>query len=290
MCSINQRRRARAWRDMFADQRWANGVTRPANARAVRRLVSGRLAWFCEAPDEAFWDRHWAQSIQRFSLGPTTPEQLGELASPLRRFLPRSGLVLEAGCGAGGYVAVLRNLGYKVEGVEWGHKTVEAIRLHNPGFPVRVGDVSRLDVPNGHYAGYLSLGVVEHREEGPEPFLREAYRVLALHGVALISVPWFHLLRRVKAYLGCYRGDPTGLGFYQYAFRTWDFEACLKAAGFTVVERFPYDGRKGVKDEIELVRQALAWPRIGWRLNRWLSTSAWVRKRFGHMMLFVCRK
>ena len=38
--------------------------------------------------------------------------------------------------------------------------------------PVREGDVTRLDVRDGSFAGYVSLGVMEHRREGPYRQLR----------------------------------------------------------------------------------------------------------------------
>lgn len=156
--------------------------------------------------------------------------------------------------------------------------------------PIRVGDVTQVDVPDGHYHGYISLGVVEHRQEGPEPFLQEAYRVLSDDGVMLISVPYFHPLRRVKARLGLYRGRVDGLAFCQYAFTAEEMNTILQQMGFTIVDTFLYDGFKGVKDEIPLLRQMFKWRGIGWCLQRWLRSWEWAERNLGHMILFVCRK
>ncbi|MCH8966537.1 MAG: hypothetical protein IID43_02575 [Planctomycetes bacterium] len=117
--------------------------------------------------------------------------------------------------------------------------------------PVRVGDVNNIEVPEHHYSGYISLGVVEHREEGPEPFLREALRVLSDDGEALISVPYFNPMRRAKAKLGFYRSKVADdASFYQYAYIPAEFVAILESEGFRVVERVPYSVIKGAKDEI----------------------------------------
>jgi hypothetical protein len=87
-----------------------------------------------------------------------------------------------------------------------------------------------------------------------------------------------------------YRGCPDGLEFYQYAFTEMDFAALLQTAGFEVVDQMLYDGFKGVKDEIPLLRQMFKWRGVGWRLRRWLRSWGWAERNLGHMILFVCRK
>jgi SAM-dependent methyltransferase len=215
---------------------------------------------------------------------------LGRFEEPFLRYLPRDGRVVDAGCGLGQYVLALRVRGYDVEGVEWGSGTVAAVRVLYPDLPIRVGDVTHLEVPDGHYAGYISLGVVEHRREGPEPFLREAFRVLSPGGVACISVPYFHPLRRLKACLGLYRGQTGDLEFYQYAFTETEFIRFLQEAGFKVTDRMLYDGFKGLKDEISPLRQMIEWRGIGRLVKRWLVSWKWAEQNFGHMILYVCRK
>jgi SAM-dependent methyltransferase len=164
------------------------------------------------------------------------------------------------------------------------------VRRLYPDLPIRVSDVSQLAVSDGCYGGYISLGVMEHRREGPESFLQEACRVLEPGGVAFISVPYFHVLRRMKAKLGLYRGRPDDLEFYQYAFDRPEFTALLQAAGFRIVDWMTYDGYKGVKDEIPLLRLISRWQGVGWRMQRWLRSWQWAERNLGHMILFVCRK
>lgn len=142
----------------------------------------------------------------------------------------------------------------------------------------------------GTNSGYISLGVVEHRQEGPERFLQEAYRVLETGGIAFISVPYFHHLRRLRARLGLYRGQRDGKRFYQYAFTQTEFASLLEAAGFSVIDRMLYDGYKGVKDEITLLPWMFTKPVVGWRLQQRLRSWKWAERNLGHMILFVCRK
>ena len=131
---------------------------------------------------------------------------------------------------------------------------------------------------------------MEHCKKGPEPFLKEAYRILKNDGVAIISVPCFHPLRRLKARLGFYRGQSNGLEFYQYAFTKLEFSSLLHAAGFTIIDEMLYDGFKGVKDEIPLLLHMLQWRFIGRYLEQWLRSSEYLKRNLGHMILFICRK
>ena len=257
---------------------------------AERIVENGRLAYYLEAADADFWNNHWKTYFSVESYAGAEAGALGSFEEIFTTHLPRTGHILEAGCGLGHYVVALHARGYQVEGVEWSEETVAAVKNLYPDLAIRVGDVTRLDAPDGYHAGYISLGVVEHRHDGPEPYLREAWRVLKPGGVALISVPYFHPLRRLKARLGIYQGRPEGLEFYQYAFTETDFAALLQTAAFEIIDQMLYAGFKGVKDEIPLLRQMFKWRGIGWRLQRWLQSWEWAERNLGHMILFVCRK
>jgi len=257
---------------------------------AERCVEKQRLAYYLDAVGLDFWEQHWKVYLSRENYAAAERGHLGCFEEPFTRYLPRQGRVLEAGCGLGQYTLALRVRGYDAEGVDWAPETVEAVRAMYPDLPIRVGDATHLEVPDGYYSGYISLGVVEHHREGPEPFLREACRVLKPGGVALISVPYFHPLRRLKAWLGLYRGRPDGLEFYQYAFTETEFAALLRAAGFEIIDQMLYGGFKGVKDETPLLRQMFEWRGIGWRLQGWLRSWEWAERNLGHMILFVCRK
>jgi SAM-dependent methyltransferase len=247
------------------------------------------LVYFGPAADAAAWDEHWAETITPEMYAGAKKGDLGLFEEIFPRWLPRDGKILEAGCGAGVRLLSIRARGWDIEGVEWGPDTVERALACWPGLPIRVGDVTALDVPDGYYSGYISLGVVEHRRAGPEPFLTEAYRVLKPGGVALLSVPTMHSLRRLKAALGLYRASGEEQEFYQYAFRKAEFQEFLEAAGFEVVDDMPYDGLKGLGDEV---------PGLGWLLRQGLRVPVlkrWVKRRlrhsmFGHMLLYVARK
>ena len=94
-------------------------------------------------------------------------------------WLPREGLILEAGCGLGGPVIALRAAGYRnVVGMDYAHNALQAARRHTPGLPLFTGDLHAIPCAAASIGAYLSFGVLEHFEQGMGPGLAEARRVL----------------------------------------------------------------------------------------------------------------
>ena len=167
-------------------------------------------------------------------------------ASPLteliERHLPAGGRLLEAGCGLGQYVLLLRERGRAAVGADW---SLEALRAGaRLGAPLAVMDLRALAVVTGGIAAYLSLGVVEHDPEGPDAILREAARVVPAGGALLLSVPYWNGVRRLATpYLRrqARRTREAGGQFYQYAFTRRELGRRLAAHGFAVTGFHPYD-------------------------------------------------
>jgi len=280
--------RAKGMKSLIGRFRSTPGIS--TSSEAERKVEGQRLVYYLYTADADFWDNHWRIHLSPEIYKRAEQGNLGRLEDPFTRYLPRQGRILEAGCGLGQYVLALRARGYEAEGVEWGTETVRTVRELWPDLPIRVGDVTNLDVPDGYYAAYISLGVVEHRQEGPEPFLHEAWRVLAPGGVVLISVPYLHPLRRLKARLGLYRGRTDGLEFYQYAFTREEFSDIVREAGFEILETRSHGGFKGVKDEIPLIRRMLGWWGVGWLLIRLLYRWRYAEQHLGNMLMIIGRK
>ena len=258
--------------------------------KTARCIEGRRLVYYRSQVNDDFWDTHWENNFSKEMYKGAERGYLGWFEEPFTRYLPKDGIILEAGCGLGKYLLALRMRGYDAEGVESGPETVKTVKALYPDLPIRVGDATRLDVSDDYYSGYISLGVVEHCRQGPGSIFKESNRVLKSGGVALFSVPYFHGLRRLKSYLGFYADHTDGLDFYQYAFTKQEFSSLLHAEGFTIVGEMLYDGFKGVKDEIPLLLRMFQWKYIGWRLEKWLRSSEFVKRNLGHMILFTCRK
>jgi SAM-dependent methyltransferase len=198
------------------------------------------LAYYSVAADREFWSEHW---------GGQTPEQLLAVArtSPLTDLivgaLPPTGVVLEAGCGLGQYVRLLRERGWNAIGVEWSTDALATAR-RAWAMPLAAMDLTALAMRPGSVTSYISLGVVEHNFAGPDAILAEARRVLAPGGTLVISVPYVNGLRRLAAPWMRRQSravEAAGGKFYQYFFTRADLLAALGRHGFSPLSAHPYD-------------------------------------------------
>jgi len=99
-------------------------------------------------------------------------------------------------------------------------------------------DVRSLPFPSDTFGVYMSLGVLEHFEDGPEEMLREARRVLRPHGLLFITVPLHTWLTEVAAVRRQKReGDAH---FFQYLFSRRELKELLQDNGFLSLEMRPW--------------------------------------------------
>ena len=176
---------------------------------------------------------------------------LDELAPYIRKHLKKEDKILEAGCGPARFVVSLLSLGYEnVEGIDTGQGTIDQVKSIFPDLPIGVGDVLQINKPDNYYDAYISVGVVEHRAEGPEPFFIEARRVLNTGGYAFISVPYVNPLRMLKKHLGYYHKPvPEGRIFFQYAFQKREFAKLLEENGFKILDHIGFAGMFTLRED-----------------------------------------
>jgi SAM-dependent methyltransferase len=256
--------------------------------RSGRRMEGSRLAYYETAPDSAFWDRLWATAESPEALAPFARGELYHFEAPFTAALPKDGRILEAGCGTGQWVVALRARGYRCFGIDFARDALQRARRRTPSLPLLVGDVGRMPLPASSIDAVISLGVVEHRQAGPEPWLDELRRIVRPGGRLLISVPYLNALRRRRARQGWYRDATDGLAFYQYAFAPDEFQALLRRAGFEPERLVGYDHRKCLRQEVPWL-QRLPGPlsRVVFKLSDYVPG---VSSRLGHMLLVVARR
>jgi len=254
-----------------------------------RYISNGRMAWYGEPGDEHYWYAYWKArlTVDYYTSAEKCDLTTDELGKVLLKAIYPDGLHLEAGCGAGFWVAALQQYGLMIEGIEYADGLVDLVHSVNPQLPIRQGNALHIDCPDRYYDTYLSIGVVEHRIEGPEPFLSEAYRVLKFGGKIIISVPYFGLLRSLKSRLSLYDHKPPFLPFFQYGFSRKEFTTILQKAGFSIEEvRVLYPHRL-LLEEMGLYQWAssLKW---GHLVRRWAESL--LCNKEGHMLLVVGQK
>ncbi len=246
------------------------------------------------------------------------------------KYVPKNGKVLEAGCGSGRFVYYLHNLGYDIVGIEIGKETVQFLNSQFPHLDIRQGDVRSLPFPDDSFDSIISLGVIEHVIEGIDGPIREMYRVLKTGSYAIVIVPSFNTIRRIKYRLGFlhleallialkrvnvlrklfgkspipsnrgnsvrplkqYKRWPIKGDFFEYRFRKEEFEEQLKRGGFQIVESVPVSLIDGIYHEFGRVFVKLSNHTFyPNRIGRWLNETLAKAPFFhNHMHLCVVKK
>lgn len=152
----------------------------------LRPLVSflkrGHLASkFGYALDTSLLQRLVSYSIYLF------PREVHLLAQQLRftHFVP-GGKLLDVGCGDGGYLAQMRDLGWEVEGVEVDPLAVKQARKLN--LPVYLGALEQKRFENNLFDAVIINHVIEHVHD-PLKVLKECYRILKPGGKLVVITP-----------------------------------------------------------------------------------------------------
>src|SRR3989339_883692 len=165
------------------------------------------------------------------------------LAVVLEEFLTKPNMkILEAGCGLGGWVQYLREKGHQVTGVEYESKVIEMVKAYDASFPIEQDNVSGLRFSDNSFDVYISLGVIEHYEEGPQKILQEAKRVLKTSGLAFITVPYLNIFRRFCAhpmrtiYLNLRRFMKKEDHFAEYRYTINELSSFLRELNFEIIK------------------------------------------------------
>jgi SAM-dependent methyltransferase len=136
-------------------------------------------------------------------------------------------------------------------GIDFAPAGLEIMRRMAPDLKSVLGSVDDMPFPRASYDGALSLGVVEHFEEGPERPIAELARVIRPGGTLFLTVPFHNLVADVNDYLGARNGDGHERTFYQYLFRRHEMAERLLVAGFDI-HRVDYLGKALGLSELEL--------------------------------------
>jgi SAM-dependent methyltransferase len=166
-----------------------------------------------------------------------------------------------------------------------------------PNIPISLGDIRALQFKDAYFDGYLSLGVIEHFINGYEQIIDEMHRVLKPRGILLLSVPTISYLRHLKIKLGQYPEiqlkTVNNDYFYQFAFYNKKIIDSIQSKGFTIKTTYKFDGLKGMKETISILKPIVQYiydsnylpiKLIRYVLNKVLTPFS------NHMTIFVFQK
>jgi SAM-dependent methyltransferase len=259
-----------------------------SNRDGNRRLENGRMIYYQQTANQDFWESVWFKNITFDYYKPSQAGQLYNFEKMFRRHLPKNGMILEAGCGSAQLVIALNSNGYNCMGLDYAinamrkaHQIVGTLRLI-------AGDLTAIGIVNDVFDAIISIGVVEHRQSGPEIFLYEMRRILKPSGVMMISVPYINPLRRWRARHGAYQDDVSGLHFYQYAFSSEEFCSVLEAAGYEIETTYSYAHKNTLVQELHWLNKVPDF--IKKLILRVSKHVPYVNSALGHMLMVVVRK
>lgn len=212
---------------------------------------------YVPAQESTVWDNYWNRLSIESNLKNCESDGLLPI---LEKYLPRDGKILEAGCGLGKWVIFLKRLGYNVQGIDSYQKAVAALKQFDNTLEVSVDNVESLSFKDDSCDAYLSFGVIEHFEKGPEKVLLEAHRILKEDGIIVVEVPCDNPLRRflrlknriakiiktpariiVEGLKLRTRREKPDLRFYEYRYTEKELISYLQKAGFTILGSYPKD-------------------------------------------------
>lgn len=206
------------------------------------------------------WDTYWSQRSINEELKVVKTDGLNPI---FNKYLRKDWLCVEAGCGLGKWVISLHRQGYRIIGLDNYVKGLEALKSYDSKLSLMGGDVAALGLRSNSIDAYISLGVVEHFEAGPQIPLKEAFRTVKPGKLAFIEVPFDSPLRQLSRLLFKLKVtlksplrilvETLGLRpprpqiktiFYEYRYTREELIGFIKSAGFDLIELLPKDDLK----------------------------------------------
>jgi len=196
--------------------------------------------------------------------------------------------ILEGGCGFGAWCEWFQKKGHHIVGIEYDKKIVSQAKKFKDDVAVELGDITDLKFEDNSFDAYISLGVIEHFEHGPEKALEEAHRILKPGGLALVTTPLLTALRRFVShpirnlYFFIRKLKRKPKYFWEYRFTKKELRRYLENAGFEIIHEDIDDYEPCVKN-----RHIGLW--ADWFFLRKKDGEIWELNQLGKLILSLLK-
>jgi len=185
-----------------------------------------------------FYGDYWSRAEKPIpDDDPTTEKRYLLLGSALKQFLTASNdaSVLDAGCGRGEFIPFIKELGFKVVGIDISSAAIEKARRLCQEAPLYVGSLEdTLPFNNCEFKAIWSTEVLEHLFD-VHACLSEFNRVLREGGILILTTPFHGFLKNLAiALVGFEEHFNPYLSHIRF-FTKKSLAECLSRAGFEPV-------------------------------------------------------
>src|SRR3989338_1072994 len=183
---------------------------------------------------------HDAQEYLPYANDPS--RELKERLATLERLAKKKGRLLDIGAGKGEFLAIARQRGWEVEGVEPSEDMVRHAQQQHQ-LTLRYGALEQAAFPDGYFDAVTLNMVLEHVDD-PHGLLQAIYRVLAPGGLLFVEVPNMEsfMLRAIRWYFRLRRRNwspmlsPLHWPYHCFGYRLQTLQYLCARHGFRVVK------------------------------------------------------
>lgn len=179
-----------------------------------------------------FYEKYWQREGGAVpESDPTTKERERFLAQAIGS-LSKGAKILDAGCGSGGFVRFIKQLGFDAVGVDISQTAIEKARGRCPGTNFWVKSLEeRLHFKDAEFDAVWSTEVMEHIFD-VHSALSEINRILKDSGLFILTIPYHGIIKNIALILFNFEGHFNPELSHIRFFTKKSFTKCLIQTGF----------------------------------------------------------
>ncbi|MBK8021732.1 MAG: class I SAM-dependent methyltransferase [Chloroflexi bacterium] len=187
------------------------------------------------------WQDIWANASVEVELDTQNYARAKETVGHYLPYLPKDGIILEAGSGLSAALIPLKAQGYQVVGLDYAENALHISHDYDPALRLAAGDVHALPFADNTIGAYLSFGVFEHFESGMVKPLADSFRVLRPGGVLVLTIPYPNVVHEFVRWRRQSQGVSvlTDEEFFESTYTRDALVDAVRSVGYELVRAIP---------------------------------------------------